>query len=143
MSTSQTFAIKLSRLPKVDAGPGLIQLTVDASRGTAPPTKIGALTDAALRGRLGHFNTHSANELAAIRHALSQDMGEATLYESWSGFGSCLQFWYAFVGSQIRVLEWTCEKCGTADQAKIGGSVGESFLRSCKCGAATKITVPK
>jgi hypothetical protein len=140
---TQTFAIVLSRLPKIDSGPGLILLTVDTSRGVEPPAKIGTLTDAALRGRLAHFDQHSANELAAVRHALGKDQGQVTVYESWSGLGSCLKFWHGFVGSQIRPVTWICEKCGTAARENIGGSVGESFARRCRCGEIKQLTVPK
>jgi hypothetical protein len=66
-NTPQKFAILLSRLPKVENAPGLILLTVDTSQGSEPPAKVGTLTDAALRGRLAHFDQHSANELAAVR----------------------------------------------------------------------------
>ncbi|MGH9367707.1 MAG: hypothetical protein ACRD3M_08540 [Thermoanaerobaculia bacterium] len=143
MKTPQTFAILLSRLPRVENAPGLILLRVNASPGTEPPTRIGTLTDAALRGRLAHFDLHSANELAAIRHALSADSGQATVYEQWPGLDSCLQFWYGFTGSQIRLMAWTCEACGKTDRESIGGSVGETFLRLCVCGRATHVTVPK
>jgi hypothetical protein len=143
MNTSQTFAIHLSRQPGVNEAPGLILLTVDASQGAGPTTKIGALTDAALRGRLAHFDVHSANEIAVIRRALSSDAGQATVYESWPGLDSCVQFWYGFVGSRIRVMAWTCETCGKSGRENIGGSVGESFLRRCACGQATRLTVPK
>lgn len=142
-SVPQTVAILLSRLPKIQNEPGLILLRVDASRGTEPPTTVGTLTDAALRGRLAHFDQHSANELAAVRHALSADTGEATVYESWSGVESCLQFWYGFTGSRIRLMAWTCEACGKTARESIGGSVGESFSRLCACGRTTRITVPK
>ena len=85
MKTQQIFALKFSRLPKVDETPGLIVLTIDASYGVEPPRMVGALTDTALRGRLGHYDLHSANELAAIRKALEPDSGEVTVHESWSG----------------------------------------------------------
>ena len=139
----QTFAILLSRLPKVDNAPGLILLMVDASQGTKTPRRIGTLTDAAVRGRLAHFDLHSANEVAAIRQALKNDRGQATVYESWPNLNSCLQFWYGFVGSQIRPIEWSCEKCGAPNRENVGGSVGESFPRVCKCGQTTQITIPK
>jgi hypothetical protein len=143
MNTPQTFAIHLNRLPGINDAPGLILLSVDASEGAGQSTKVGTLTDAALRGRLAHFDLHSANEIAAIRRALSDETGRATVYESWPELDSCLQFWYGFVGSRIRVMVWTCEKCGKAARENIGGSVGESFLRLCACGQATHVTVPK
>jgi hypothetical protein len=143
LNTPQTFAILLSRLPRVENTPGLILLRVDASRGSEAPTTVGTLTDAALRGRLAHFDLHSANELAAVRKALSADSGEATVYESWSALENCLQFWYGFTGSQIRLMAWTCEACGKTRRESIGGSVGESFPRLCACGQATRLTVPK
>lgn len=143
MNAQHTFAIRLSRLPKVADAPGLILLMVDESAGTEAPTRIGALTDAALRGRLAHFDVHSANEISAVRKALSKDSGEATVYESWSGLDGCVQFWHGFIGSRIRSLAWSCDHCGTTDRESIGGSVGESFLRSCKCGQVNRISVPK
>jgi hypothetical protein len=143
-NSQQTFAIALSRLPAVDNAPGLISFLVDITgSGTGAAARPGTLTDAALRGRLAHFNVHSANELAAVRKALSAANGRVTVYENWSGAGGCLQFWHGFIGSQIRPISWTCEACGLANQDSIGGSVGESFLRRCGCGQATRITVPK
>lgn len=139
----QTFAILLSRVPKIDNAPGLILLRVDGSAGAEAPTTVGLLTDAALRGRLAHFDLHSANELAAIRHALSTDAGEVTVYEHWSALETCVQFWYAFTGSQIRAMSWTCEACGKTGRDSIGGSVGESIPRLCACGQTTRVTVPK
>ncbi len=141
MNNQQTFAILLSRLPKIDDAPGLILLMVDASEGTKTPRRIGALTDAAVRGRLAHFDLHSANEVAGIRQALGKDKGEATVYESWPGLNSCLHFWCGFVGSQIRPVEWLCEKCGKSNRENLGASVGESFLRLCKCGQVKRITI--
>lgn len=143
MSTPQTVAILLSRLPRIENTQGLILLRVAASRGSETPTTIGTLTDAALRGRLAHFDLHSANELAAVRHALSADSGEATVYEKWSALESCLQFWHGFTGSQIRLMAWTCEACGKTRRESIGGSVGETIPRLCACGHSTRITVPK
>jgi hypothetical protein len=143
MGARQTIAILLTRLPGVGDMPGLIGLMVDTSAGAKPPARIGTLTDAALRGRLAHFDLHSANEVAAIRRALSADSGRTTVYESWPRLESCLQFWYGFVGSQIRLIAWTCEKCGAASQERIGGSVGESFPRLCSCGQVQRVTVPK
>jgi hypothetical protein len=143
-NSQQTFAIVLSRLPAVDNAPGLISFLVDITGGgSSAAARPGTLTDAALRGRLAHFNVHSANEVAAVRKALSAENGQVTVYESWSGAGGCLQFWHGFIGSQIRPIAWTCEACGSANRDSIGGSVGESFLRRCVCGQATRITVPK
>jgi len=139
----QTFAIVLSRLPAVDNVPGLITFLVDATEAPSAPAKAGTLTDAALRGRLAHFDAHSANEVAAVRKALSLENGRITVYESWFGMRDCLQFWHGFIGSQIRPIAWVCEACGAANRDSIGGSVGESFLRRCGCGQATRITVPK
>jgi hypothetical protein len=139
----QTIAIVLSRLPGVDNIPGLITFLVDDAGARNASEKAGTLTDAALRGRLAHFDAHSANEVAAVRKALSTENGQITVYESWSGMKGCLQFWHGFIGSQIRPIPWTCEACGAANRDSIGGSVGESFPRRCGCGQATRITVPK
>jgi hypothetical protein len=136
----QTFAILLTRLPKLDETPGLIRLMVDGG-GTEPPTRIGVLTDSALRGRLAHFDLHSANEIAKIRQVLKADSGQATLYEAWSGLESCLQFWYGFFGSQIRPVEWTCEKCASANREDVGSTAGEAFSRACGCGQVKSITI--
>jgi hypothetical protein len=135
-----TFAIVLCRLPAVNDRPGLISFLVDSAGGgkSGPAT----LTDSALRGRLAHFDAHSANEIAAVRKALSADNGSAVVYESWPALDSCLRFWYGFVGSQIRPIESACEACGTVDRGSVGGAVGESFLRLCGCGEVSRITVP-
>jgi len=143
MKTQQIFALKFSRLPKLDETPGLIVLTIDASYGVGPPRMVGALTDTALRGRLGHYDLHSANELAAIRKALEPDSGEVTVHESWSGLGSCLQFWHGFIGSQIRSVEWTCEVCRSLNREEVGASVGETYSRACQCGKIERITSAK
>lgn len=136
------FAISLTRLPQVDGAAGLIQLSVGPpDQRTVPP--VGALTDAALRGRLGHFGAHDANEIAAIRKALSVEGGEITIHESWAGLSACLQFWSGFVGLQIRRIAWNCGHCGGAAHENIGGSVGETLPRLCKCGVVTRITLPK
>lgn len=139
-NVQQTFAIQLCRMPAVDDVPGLITFQVDAGNA---PEKGGTLTDAALRGRLAHFDAHSANEVAAVRKALSSENGRITVYESWSGVRGCLEFWHGFIGSQIRPIAWACEACGAANRDSVGGSVGESFPRRCGCGHATRITVPK
>jgi len=138
---THTFAITFSRLPRVADTPGLIVLTIDTSSGARAPRRIGVLTDVALRGRLAHYDLHSANEVAAIRQALRPDRGEVTVYERWSNLGSCLQFWHGFASSQIRPMEWICETCASANKADIGASVGESFLRSCRCGKVKRVTV--
>lgn len=139
-NTQQTFAVVLTRLAKVDETPGLILLQVDSGTGE-PPTPIGALTDAALRGRLSHFDLHSANEVATVRQLLKNEAGRTTLYESWPSLDGCLQFWYSFFGSQIRPVEWTCEKCGTGNREDVGSSAGEAFSRACRCGQPQTITI--
>jgi hypothetical protein len=136
----RAFAIVLSRLPAVNNRPGLISFLVDSTEGGK--SRPGTLTDAALRGRLAHFDAHSANEIAAVRKALSADNGSAVVYESWPALDSCLRFWYGFVGSQIRPIESACEACGTVSRGSVGGAVGESFLRLCGCGQVSRITVP-
>ena len=143
MGNSQHIAILLSRLPQIDNAPGLILLRVDASEGVNSPTTVGSLTDAALRGRLGHFNLHSANQLAAVRHALAVECGEAKLYENWSAVESCLQFWYGFPGSRIRIVAWTCADCGEARRESVGGTVGEPVALLCACGRTAHVTIPK
>lgn len=143
MNAALTFAIRLNRLPKIENAPGLILLTVGDFNGSEPPTRVGVLTDAALRSRLAHLDTHSANEIAAIRHALAIDKGQTTIYESWPGVEGCLRFWCGFVGSRVRRLHWSCDGCGEATQENIGGSAGESFPRLCRCGRINQITVPK
>jgi hypothetical protein len=140
MKKNKTFGIVLTRLPKVRETPGLIQITV-SSPDAAAPRRLGNLTDAALRSRLAHFDAHSANELAALRQCLREDRGQATISESWASIASCVHFWHGFTGSQIRPIEWTCEKCGAPHREDVGASVGESFLRACKCGQAKRITV--
>ena len=136
-------AILLSRLPRIENAPGLILLRVDATGGASAPTTVGSLTDAALRGRLAHFDLHSANELAAVRHALANDAGEATVYENWFGLENCLQFWYGFAGSRIQIVAWTCEACGKTSRQNIGGTVGETLALLCACGRTSRATVPK
>jgi hypothetical protein len=140
MKTQQIFALKFCRLPKVDETPGLILLTIDASNGIERPRKIGVLTDVALRGRLGHYDVHSANELAAIRKALQPDRGQITVQEGWSGLGSCLKFWHGFIGSQIRPVEWICERCAAVNREDVGANVGETYSCACKCGKIERIT---
>ena len=140
MRAQQTLALKLCRLPAVDETPGLIVLTVDLSHGIDPPRQVGVLTDVALRGRLGHYDLHSANELAAIRKALQPESGQITIHETWAGPGSCLRFWHDFVGSQIRPVEWTCEVCAALNRQDVGSNVGETSSHSCKCGRVERIT---
>jgi len=130
----------LSRLPAVNNRPGLISFLIDSAEGGN--SRPGTLTDAALRGRLAHFDAHSANEIAGVRKALSADNGSAIVYESWPALDSCLRFWYGFVGSQIRPIESACEACGALNRGAVGGAVGESFLRLCGCGQVSRITVP-
>jgi hypothetical protein len=141
MKDPRTFGIRLTRLPRVADTPGLICLTVDETGANAPPRRMGNLTDVALRGRLAHYNLHSANEVAAIRQALREERGEATAFEQWTGLGSCVEFWSAFPGSHIRSIEWTCDGCGAANRETVGAATGESFLRLCKCGQTRRITV--
>ncbi len=140
--TLPPFEIALTRLPQVDGAAGLILLTVGAPD-RQPSTPVGTLTDAALRGRLGHFGAHDANEIAAVRKALSAEGGEITIHESWAGLSACLQFWSGFVGLQVRRISWTCGHCGEPAHENIGGSVGETLPRLCKCGVVTRITLPK
>jgi len=132
----------LFRQPALDKAPGLISFQVDGSGGTRAPSKSGTLTDAALRGRLAYFDAHSANEIAAVRQALSIESGQATVYERWPALEGCLRFWYGFIGSVIRPIESTCDSCGMLNRDSVGGSVGESFLRRCGCGHVSRITVP-
>jgi len=140
---AQTFAIRLSRLPKIENAPGLILLRVETSEGDTPPTTIGSLTDAALRGRLAHFDQHSANELAAVRHALATESGEAIVYERWVGLENCVQFWHGFAGSRIQIVALTCEACGKTNRQNIGGTVGEMLALVCACGRPARTTIPK
>jgi hypothetical protein len=140
MKKQEVFSIRFSRLPKVDETPGLVTLAIDASDGVGPARRLGSLTDVALRGRIAHYDLHGANEVAAIRQALRSDNGQITVREGWSGLGSCLHFWHDFVGSQIRPIEWTCEKCAVINRENVGASVGETFSRACKCGKIKKIT---
>ncbi len=140
MKTQQIFAINFRRLPRVDESPGLVLLAIDAPDRAGPARKLGVLTDVALRSRLAHFDVHPANEVAAIRKALQADHGHVTVHEGWPGLGSCLQFWLDFVGSRIRPIEWTCERCATANREDVGASVGETYSRACKCGKVKRIT---
>jgi hypothetical protein len=139
MKTQQIFAIEFSRLPKVDDSPGLVLLAIRAENG-AVPRKIGAVTDVALRGRLAHYDLHGANEVAAIRKALKADDGRFTVHEGWPALASCLHFWHDFVGSQIRPVEWACDRCAALNRENVGSSVGETYSRACKCGTIKRIT---
>lgn len=140
MKTQPTFTIRFSRLPRVDESPGLVALAIHESNGAQPPRRLGALTDVALRGRLAHWNLHSANELSALRQALQPDYGEATVHEGWAGLGNCLQFWHDFMGSQIRAVEWACDQCAAVHRENVGSSVGETYSRACTCGKVKRIT---
>ena len=140
MKTQQIFAIRFVRQPRVDDSPGLVALAIATGPEESPSRKIGALTDVALRGRLAHFDLHSANEVAAIRKALFADCGQTTVHEGWPGLSSCLEFWQGFAGSKIRTVEWSCERCSAVNRENIGSSVGETFSRACKCGRVKRIT---
>jgi hypothetical protein len=140
VKTQPVFAIHFTRQPRVDDLPGLVSLAIGASPEAAPSRKMGALTDVALRGRLAHFDVHSANEVAAIRKALVADSGQTTVYEGWPGLSSCLRFWQEFVGSKIRAVEWICERCAAVNRENVGSSVGETYSRACKCGRVKRIT---
>jgi hypothetical protein len=145
MPVAQKIVILLSRLPKTEDAPrpGLIGLSVGTSEGAAPPARVGALTDAALRGRLAHFDQHSANEIAAVRQALGKDGGCVTVHETWAGLPSCLQFWRGFIGSRIQTFAWLCDKCGSNAEESVGGAVGESFALRCSCGETKETTIPR
>ncbi|HTR03195.1 MAG TPA: hypothetical protein VMN82_08370 [Thermoanaerobaculia bacterium] len=140
MKTQQIFALQFRRLPRLDDAPGLVLLTIDISNGVGPLRRVGLLTDVALRGRLGHYDLHSANELAAIRQALQTAGGKVTVLEGWSGLSSCLKFWQGFTGSQIRPVEWTCERCSVLHRDDVGASVGETYSRACRCGKIERVT---
>jgi hypothetical protein len=136
--TQQAFALRLSRLPRVDETPGLVALSISGASGDES-RKVGDLTDVALRGRLAHFGIHSANEVATIRRALQADDGQITVHEDWPGLDSCLKFWNDFTGSQIRLVEWTCE-CEALHRDNVGANVGETYSRGCRCGRVRRIT---
>jgi hypothetical protein len=140
MKTQQVFAIAFRRLPRVDDLPGLISLTIDSDGGARPSRKMGSLTDVALRGRLAHWDLHSAIEVAAIRRALGADQGQATVHEGWSDLESCLRFWQGFAGSVIRPVEWTCGRCSAVHRESLGASVGETVSRRCQCGTIKRLT---
>lgn len=143
MTTQQSFTIHLRRLDAVGGSPGLIQMSVRTSEEDGSAAAMGALTDVALRARLAHFDLHPANEIALLRKSLAQSQGQITLRESWPELASCLRFWNGFVGSQIRRMAWTCEKCGRTAGENIGGNVGEIFLSRCPCGQVLRVTVPR
>jgi hypothetical protein len=140
VKTHFRFAIEFSRLPKVDDSAGLVFLTIGESDGEKAPRRVGALTDVALRGRLAHWNVHSANEVAAIRLALGREGGRITVEEAWSGLDSCLRFWHDFTGSQIRLVEWTCDRCARVHRESLGANVGETISRKCRCGTIKRLT---
>lgn len=141
MKTQQIFTIAFHRLPRVDDLPGLVSLTIDDTNGARPGKTIGTLTDVALRGRLAHWDLHSAIEVAAIRRALGADYGRVTVHEGWSDMGSCVRFWHDFAGSTIRSLEWTCGRCSTVHREEVGASVGEVLSRRCQCGTIKRVTI--
>ena len=138
--TQQIFALSLFRLPRVDDSPGLVALTISGAGSQERGRKVGDLTDVALRGRLAHFGAHSAIEVAAIRRALQSDDGQITVHEGWPALGSCLKFWIDFTGSQIRPVEWKCERCQAVHLDNVGANVGERYSRACRCGRVTRIT---
>jgi hypothetical protein len=140
MKTQQIFSIRCSRLPSVDANPGLVLLVVDGADAMGRPRQIGAVTDVAFRGRLSHHDLHSANELALIRQTLRRDEGEVVLREGWPDLGSLLRFWHDFIGSRIRAFEWKCESCAASHRENVGASVGETFSHACRCGQVARIT---
>ena len=138
--TQQIFTLHLIRLPRVDDRPGLVALSVGGAGALDPRQKLGELTDVALRGRLAHFGAHSANEVALIRRALQVEDGQIVVHEGWPGRASCLKFWNDFTGSQIKPVEWLCEKCQTIHRDNVGANVGETYARACRCGRITRIT---
>ncbi len=141
MKTQQIFSIVFSRLPKVDDLPGLVSLTIDSTNGAQPGRTLGSLSDVALRGRLAHWDLHSAIEVAGIRRALGPDHGRATVHEGWPDLGSCIRFWHDFAGSTIRPVEWTCGRCSAVHKEELGASVGETLSRRCKCGTIKRLTI--
>lgn len=142
MKAHSRFAIQFSRLPKVGDSAGLVFLTIGESNDEKAPRRVGALTDVALRSRLAHWNLHSANEVAAIRQALGKERGQITVEEAWSGLHSCLRFWHDFQGSQIRLVEWTCDGCARVHRESLGANVGETISRKCACGVIKRLTTP-
>ena len=141
MKTQQIYAIAFRRMPRVDDLPGLVSLTIDATNGAQPGKPLGGLTDVALRGRLAHWDLHSAIEVAAIRRALGEDYGRATVHEGWPDLGSCIRFWHDFAGSTIRPVEWTCGRCSAVHREEFGASVGETLSRRCECGTIKRLTI--
>ena len=137
------FAIRLSRLARVGETPGLIAVAVEAPIGGKRLARLGSLTDAALRGRLAHFDAHSANEIAALRRALASEGGEFVLTERWPAREGCLRFWYGFIGSKMRPVEWTCEKCASPRRETAGGASGESLFFGCACGQVATFSVAR
>jgi hypothetical protein len=142
LTSARPISIHFVRLPGEPAETGLILLSVETGSAEGR-TRLGSLTEAGLRGRLAHYDLHSANEIASIRHALAAHDGTACIEETWSSLDSCLQFWHSFFGSQIRPLEWACDTCGTAHREEVGGSVGETFSLRCDCGRLNQLTLPR
>ena len=87
---------------------------------------------------IGGIQSNHTRQVAAVAAHLGLKC--VTVQENWSGLGSCLQFWHDFVGSQIRPVEWTCEKCAAVNREDVGASVGETFSRACRCGKVKRIT---
>jgi hypothetical protein len=121
----------------------LIAVAVEAPIGGKRLARLGSLTDAALRGRLAHFDAHSANEIAALRRALASEGGEFVLTERWPAREGCLRFWYGFIGSKMRPVEWTCEKCASPRRETAGGASGESLFFGCACGQVATFSVAR
>ena len=141
MSAQPIFAVRLVREPRVDELPGLVSLTIDATNGAERGQTLGGLTDVALRGRLAHWDLHSAIEVAAIRRSLGSDEGSVTVHERWPDLGSCIRFWHDFAGSTIRWVEWTCGRCSEVHREEFGASVGETLSRRCRCGTIKRLTI--
>ena len=138
-----SFAIRLTRLARAGPAPGLIAVAVESAGAAKRRARLGSLTDAALRGRLAHFDAHSANEIAALRRALASEGGEFILTERWPAREGCVRFWYGFIGSKMRPVEWICEKCASPRRESAGGASGESLLLLCDCGQAAAFSVER
>jgi len=135
------FAIRLTRLARAGEPPGLIAVAVASGPEGKRSVRLGSLTDAALRGRLAHFDAHSANEIAALRRALAAEGGQFVLNERWPARDGCLRFWYGFIGSKMRAVEWVCEKCASPCRENAGGAAGESLVLLCACGQSATFPV--
>ncbi len=135
------FAIRLTRLARAGDPPGLIAVAVASGPEGKRAVRLGNLTDAALRGRLAHFDAHSANEIAALRRALAVEGGQFVLNERWPARDGCLRFWYGFIGSKMRAVEWACEKCAAPCRETAGGAAGESLVLVCSCGQTATFPV--